>query len=246
MIAIKKMRIQKLLSQLGYGSRRQIESWIQSGRIKVNHRVATLGESISTEDAIYLDGKRCTLSTHHAAQQKTRLLLYHKPRGIVCTRQDEKGRLTVFDALPPIRLGRWIHVGRLDLNTSGLLLFTNDGDWAHQLTHPSKKIEREYAVRILGSVNTAMVKRLVQGVKLDDGMARFEDVVDSGGSGANRWFHVVVTEGRNRLVRRLWESQGVKVSRLSRVRFGPIMLPRSLSPGSWMELDPKRSFVDAL
>lgn len=229
-----KERIQKILAQAGYGSRRAIEALITEGRIKVNRRVAKLGDRISSKDHVTIDNKPCQLSSEPL---QTRVLLYHKPVGEVCTRSDPENRPTVFQSLPKIREGRWISIGRLDINTSGLLLFTNDGELANQLMHPSSLIQREYAVRIIGNVDAEMIKRLVNGVKLEDGRARFEDVVDVGGEGANRWFHVVVMEGRNRLVRRLWESQGVKVSRLIRVRFGSVVLPKSLPRGQWVELE---------
>lgn len=164
------------------------------------------------------------------------MLIYNKPEGEACTRSDPQGHQTVFESLPPIEGGRWINVGRLDINTSGLLLFTNNGGLANQLMHPSANIEREYAVRVLGQITPAMVKHLVDGVMLDNGKARFEDIVDAGGEGANHWFYVLVMSGRNRMVRRLWESQGCKVSRLIRVRFGPIFLPKSLRHGDWLEL----------
>ena len=168
-----------------------------------------------------------------------RVLIYLKPVGEVSTRKDPEGRPTVFDIMPSIQEGRWVNVGRLDINTSGLLLFTNDGELANRLMHPSSMIEREYAVRVLSNVDAKMTERLVNGVELEDGKARFEDIVDVGGEGKNRWFHVVVVEGRHRLVRRLWESQeGVKVSRLIRVRFGPIVLPKSLPRGSFRDLEP--------
>ena len=165
------------------------------------------------------------------------MLIYNKPEGEVCTRADPQGRNTVFDALPRIREGRWINIGRLDINTSGLLLFTNNGELANRLMHPATNIEREYAVRVLGQITPDMTKRLTHGVPLDDGTARFEDIVDAGGDGANHWFYVVVMSGRNRMVRRLWESQGCKVNRLIRVRFGPIFLPKKLRRGEWVELN---------
>lgn len=228
-----KERIQKILARAGYGSRREIEKLISSGRITVNQRVAKLGDRISEDDSVSIDEKLCPITS----QEKIRVLLYHKPVGEVCTRKDPEGRPTVFNALPRLSHSRWINIGRLDINTSGLLLFTNDGELANRLMHPSSMVEREYAVRVLGTVNADTTKRLAHGVKLEDGQARFEDIVDVGGDGKNHWFHVVVVEGRNRLVRRLWESQGVTVSRLIRVRFGPITLPKSLSRGAWMELE---------
>ena len=226
-------RIQKVLARLGLGSRRKLEVAIQEGRIKVNNKVAKLGDRIAIGDKVTFDGKKVTLSS---SGQELRIVMYHKPVGQVVTRHDPEGRETVFSALPEIKNGRWVNVGRLDINTSGLLLFTNDGDLANRLMHPSSGLDREYAVRVFGDITSDKVKRLVKGVKLDDGWARFEDVVDSGGQGANRWLHVVVAEGRNRIVRRLFESQDCQVSRLMRVRFGPIMLPDNLVTGRCKDL----------
>ncbi len=164
------------------------------------------------------------------------MLAYHKPVGEVCTRSDPEGRPTVFNNIPRLKQGRWLSVGRLDINTSGLLLLTNDGDLANRLMHPSSEIEREYAVRVLGKVDREMVDRLKAGVQLEDGMAAFDDIIDAGGEGANHWYHVVLREGRNREVRRLWESQGLAVSRLTRIRYGNIMLSRRIKKGKWQEL----------
>lgn len=226
-------RIQKVLSRAGFGSRRNIEKLIEAGRVQINGRIAKLGDKISQYDTVYLDGKLSLIKS-----DKLRILLYHKPLGEVSTRKDPEGRATVFETLPPLFYGRWINVGRLDINTSGLLLFTNNGDFANRFIHPSSRIEREYAVRIMGKVSSAVTKRLLYGVQLEDGKARFEDIVSlRSGNGRNRWFRVVVIEGRNRLVRRLWESQGVKVSRLIRVRLGPFILPRCLRQGEWEEIE---------
>lgn len=227
-------KLQKVLARAGYASRREIERWIEAGRIEVNGRCATLGDRVDARDRIAVDGKRFVWPE----TQDTQVLLYHKPEGVICTRDDPEGRETVFDQLPRLSGGRWICIGRLDINTSGLLLLTNNGELASRLMHPSTKIEREYAVRVLGQVDVSMVKRLTHGVPLEDGMARFEDVVDAdvGGEGANHWFHVVVCEGRNRLVRRLWASQGITVSRLKRVRFGPVSLHSSVRQGQYRAL----------
>ena len=218
---------------MGLGSRRGIEEWIKEGRIQINGKTAQLGDRMSLTDQVLLDGEPVRMTRD---KQKTRVIIYHKPEGEICTASDPEGRRSVFESLPPLDSGRWISVGRLDFNTSGLLLFTNDGDLAHQLMHPSGHMPREYAVRILGNVTQEMVKNLTHGVELEDGKARFEDIVESGGTGSNSWFHVVVMQGRNRIVRRLWESQGVRVSRLQRVRFGPIFLERSLRQGNCKDL----------
>lgn len=227
-------RIQKVLARVGIGSRRQIERWIEEGRVTVDGRPARLGERVEPDCRIALDGRPVPL---RAAGPRLRVLLYHKPEGEVCARSDPQGRPTVFDRLPTLRGARWISVGRLDFNTSGLLLFTNDGELAHRLMHPSSEIEREYAVRILGAVDDAALERLKKGVTLEDGPARFATIAFAGGAGANRWYHVTLKEGRYREVRRLWEAVGAKVSRLIRVRFGPIPLPRQLRPGRFEDLE---------
>ena len=229
-------RIQKALANSGIGSRRQIEAWIREGRITVNGRPAKIGQQVEAEVNIHFDGWLVPLKA--GAPQKTRVLAYYKPAGEVCSRKDDKGRTTVFSRLPHLKQGRWISIGRLDVNTTGLLLFSNDGELVNQLTHPSREIEREYAVRVMGDVNGEMLTRLRAGVKLDDGIARFTDIVKGEGKGANTWFYVVIKEGRNREVRRLWESQGVMVSRLIRVRFGSYLLDRGRHPGETWELEP--------
>jgi 23S rRNA pseudouridine2605 synthase len=228
-------RLQKLLARAGYGSRREIDSWIAAGRITVDGEVAQPGQRITGREHIRIDGRTIALAAT-VGRQKQRTLLYHKPVGELAARSDPQGRPTVFDNLPVIRTGRWISVGRLDLNTAGLLLFTTDGDLANRLMHPSYEIEREYAVRVLGDVGEQVIGHLLQGVELEDGMAAFDKIEDAGGRGVNHWYHVTLKEGRNREVRRLWESQGVQVSRLIRVRFGPISLPRGLRPGKYREL----------
>lgn len=230
-----KERIQKLLSRAGYGSRREIERWIEAGEILVNGQPATTGQAIDENDRVSLRGQRLHLESRLHATPK--VLMYNKPAGEVCTQNDPEGRPTVFQRLPPIRAGRWIMVGRLDINTDGLLLFTTDGELANRLMHPSSEVEREYACRVLGEVTPEMLISLQEGVELEDGKASFLRIVDAGGEGANHWYHVVLAEGRNREVRRLWESQGVKVSRLIRVRYGHIELPRYLRTGHHKELD---------
>lgn len=226
-------KIQKVLARAGYGSRRQIEAWIQAGEIHVNDHLATLGERISTQDRVYLRGELCDRLTQSI---ETRVLLYHKPEGEICTRHDPEGRVTVFDRLPVLREGRWINVGRLDYLTSGLLLFTNDGELAHRLMHPSFDLEREYRARVMGRPSAEQINALKTGVELEDGSARFESFTDEGGDGLNHWYRVTVREGRNRLVRRLFESQDLRVNRLIRVRFGSLRLPASLAPGHWQEI----------
>lgn len=227
-------KLQKVLARAGYGSRREIESWIEAGRIKINKRVATLGDRVSETDRIQVDGKFVPQS--RLKERRSRVLIYHKPVGEMCTRHDPEGRDTIFKHLPHLSSGRWISVGRLDFNTSGLLLVTTDGELANRLMHPSHRVEREYAVRVLGNVDKAMLDRLQQGVQLEDGPAHFDNIIDAGGDGANHWYHVILREGRNREVRRLWESQGVQVSRLMRVRYGSIVLPRGQKPGRWEDL----------
>jgi len=221
-------RLQKVLAKAGLGSRRQMEEWIREGRVEVDGKLAELGQKVSEAQRIAVDGRRLHIKP---ATSTPEVIVYHKPTGEICSRDDPEGRPTVFHNLPKPRQGRWIGVGRLDINTSGLLLLTTDGELANRLMHPSRGIEREYAVRLLGDIDMPMLERLVDGVELEDGKARFAAIEESGGTGANRWFHVIIKEGRNREVRRLWESQGVKVSRLSRVRYGPVVLERKLRKG---------------
>ncbi|GMQ46895.1 23S rRNA pseudouridine(2605) synthase RluB [Vibrio sp. 10N] len=228
-------KLQKVLARAGHGSRRELEALIKSGRVSVNGQVARLGERLEDENAVIrIDGH--TVSAKAQEEVVCRVLAYYKPEGELCTRHDPEGRRTVFDRLPKIRGSRWISVGRLDANTSGLLLFTTDGELANRLMHPSRQVEREYLVRVFGDVNEQKVRNVVNGVELDDGMARFEDVVYAGGEGMNHTFYVVINEGRNREVRRLWESQDTTVSRLKRVRYGDIYLDKKLPRGGWMEL----------
>ncbi|WP_159652083.1 23S rRNA pseudouridine(2605) synthase RluB [Vibrio atypicus] len=232
-------KLQKVLARAGHGSRRELEALIKAGRVSVNGVVAKLGERLEDDNAVVrIDGH--TVSAKAQEEVICRVLAYYKPEGELCTRHDPEGRRTVFDRLPKIRGSRWISVGRLDANTSGLLLFTTDGELANRLMHPSRQVEREYLVRVFGDVNEQKVKNLVRGVELEDGMARFEDVVYAGGDGMNHTFYVAINEGRNREVRRLWESQETTVSRLKRVRYGDIYLDKKLPRGGWMELDLKQ------
>ncbi|GAB3394659.1 pseudouridine synthase [Azotobacter armeniacus] len=233
--AVQSEKLQKVLARMGLGSRRDVEARIAEGRVIVNGVVATLGLRVGRNDAIALDGR--LLKREEAAEAVRRVLIYNKPEGEICTRSDPEGRPTVFDRLPRLKEGRWINIGRLDINTTGLLLFTTDGELANRLMHPSYEMDREYAVRVRGEVSEEMLENLKRGVMLEDGPARFTDIKEApGGEGLNRWFHCVVMEGRNREVRRLWESQGVVVSRLKRVRFGPVFMTADLSMGRWREM----------
>ncbi len=227
-------KLQKVLARAGFGSRREIETWIANGRIKVNGKIATLGDRVSDKDKVLVDGKKLAPQTRQ--REQVRVLLYNKPENEICTRKDPEGRATVYDHLPPLKHGRWVSIGRLDFNTSGLLLFTTDGDLANALMHPSAQIEREYAVRVLGDVTPEIVKTMHEGVLLDGHLCRFTDIQHYGGSGVNQWYHVVLMEGRNREVRKLWESQGLTVSRLKRVRFGPIFIPSTVTRGKFRDL----------
>lgn len=227
-------KLQKVLARAGLGSRREMETAIAAGRAKVNGQVATLGDRVELRDKVLFDDRPVTL--RGAEEVPRRVIMYNKPEGELCTRKDPEGRRTVFERLPRLKGERWIAIGRLDINTSGLLLFTTDGDLANRLMHPSTEVEREYAVRVMGEVRREHVVAMVEGVMLDDGPARFTDVQEFGGEGINTWFHVVIMEGRNREVRRLWESQGLTVSRLKRVRYGNIFLDKRARAGEWVEL----------
>ncbi|WP_028292727.1 23S rRNA pseudouridine(2605) synthase RluB [Oceanobacter kriegii] len=229
-----KERVQKILAVTAVApSRREAERWIAEGRVTVNGEKAVLGDRADRHDEIRVDGRVVKMDD---VGRVCRVLAYNKPVGEVCSRVDPEGRPTVFDHLPKTKGERWINVGRLDINTSGLLLFTTDGELANKLMHPSTGVDREYAVRVRGDVDEPMIERLKEGVLLEDGMARFTDVKFFDGEGANKWYHCVVMEGRNREVRRLWESQEVEVSRLKRVRYGCIFLPSSIPVGTWVEL----------
>ncbi len=229
--------MQKILARGGLGSRREIERWIVEGKLNINGKTAKLGDQLVEGDLLRLNGR--IVDWQKYAKQPTKVLIYHKPLGEVVTRRDPEGRPVVFSRLPKLAVGRWIAIGRLDINTQGLLLLTNNGELANRLMHPSFEIDREYAVRILGEVSDQLITKLTKGVELEDGEAHFDDIKYSGGEGANKWYHVVVSEGRNRLVRRLWESQDKVVSRLMRVRYGPIVLPENLKAHCYRELNEK-------
>ena len=236
------IRLQKLLAAAGLGSRRSVEQWIRDGRVTVAGKVAQLGDRAAPGDEVCLDGRKLDLNPEQLTSRE--LLLYHKPVGEVTTRSDPQGRPTVFERLPQPKSGRWITVGRLDVNTSGLLLFTTDGELAHRLMHPSSEIEREYLVRVRGRPQPGLIRQLLEGVQLDDGPARFDRVsqeIAEGepSDGLNTTFRVILHEGRNREVRRLWQAVGLEVSRLLRVRYGPIELPRELRPGTSRLADAK-------
>ncbi len=234
-------KLQKVLAAAGFDSRRAIERSIAAGQVTLNGQKATLGVRVMPGDKIVYQGKPFTVPS--ASEKETRVILYNKPEGEICSRQDPEGRATVYDKLPSLTTGRWVSVGRLDINTSGLLLFTNDGELANKLMHPSSSVDREYLVRIHGNVTDEIRKALIAGVLLDDGLAKFTDIQDSKNNehahGTNRWFYCTVMEGRNREVRRLWESQDLNVSRLKRVRYGNIFIPSYLRTGQWIELNHK-------
>lgn len=227
-------RLQKVLANAGMGSRREIEGWISAGRVMVNNELAHLGQRVVLTDQIKVDGRPVANRRLEAPERE--VLVYNKPEGELVTRKDPEGRRTVFERLPKLKHGRWIPVGRLDLNSSGLLLLTTDGELANRLMHPSRQVEREYAVRVMGEITGEQLKQLTHGVELEDGPARFEEIVESGGEGINRWFHVVIMEGRQREVRRIWEAVGATVNRLKRVRYGSVILESALKVGRWRHL----------
>jgi len=226
-------RVQKALARMGFGSRREIERLVEAGKIRINGQEATLGDCVKEGDKINIGAKRVVIS---AQDSRIRVLVYNKPEGEVSTRKDEKGRATVFDNITKLKNGRWVCVGRLDINSSGLLIFTNHGELANRLMHPSSEIEREYAVRVQGEVTPAILQTLQKGVMLEDGLAKFDSIVDAGGQGSNHWYHVVLREGKNREVRRIWQSQDIRVSRLIRVRYANVVLPRDLKQRKHVEL----------
>ena len=226
-----------MLAHAGLASRREIETWIENGEVLLNGNPAKLGDRWKAGDQLTVRGRPVDVGKR--VNQATRVLIYHKPTGEVVTRRDPEGRPTIFTQLPRLEIGRWINVGRLDINTQGLLLITNNGELANKLMHPAQQIEREYAVRVLGQIGEDLLERLRQGVELEDGPAHFNAIVEAGGEGANRWFHVTLSEGRNRIVRRLWESQHIAVSRLIRIRFGNIVLPPHIKARTYSELNPE-------
>lgn len=226
-------RLHKLLAEAGYGSRRELEEWIIAGRVSVNGLPADVGQKIGPGDRVKINGKLVNI---RFTERAARVLIYHKPEGEIVSRDDPEGRPTVFERLPMLNRGRWIAIGRLDFNTSGLLLFTNNGELANRMMHPRYELEREYAVRVIGALSEEQIKTLTQGVALEDGEARFNSLSDAGGEGSNHWYHVTISEGRNREVRRMFEAVGLTVSRLMRVRYGPVMLPRQLRRGAVSEM----------
>ena len=229
-----KQRIHKVLADHGHGSRRGIEQLIKKNKVEVNGKIAKIGQLVSEKDSFKIEGKNIVLSRN--GSKEIRILMYNKKVGEVSTRHDPENRPTVFDNLPRLNSERWVSVGRLDVNTSGLMLFTNKGELANKLMHPSSVIEREYVARIHGLVTEKILQKLINGVKLEDGLARFTDVQEGKRGKTNQWFAMVIMEGRTREVRRLWESQNLQVSRLKRVRYGDLFLPANLKQGSYKEL----------
>lgn len=228
-----KERLHKMLSAAGIGSRREMEDWIAEGRITVNGQVATVGAQVTPADVVKVDGRPVRL---HWKIELPKVLIYHKPEGEIVSRDDPDGRVSVFDSLPRLKGQRWISVGRLDFNTEGLLIFTTSGELANRLSHPRYEVEREYAVRVLGDLTTEHMDKLTKGIELEDGLANVESIYAAGGEGANQWYRLVIKEGRNREVRRLFEAIGLTVSRLIRVRFGPVAMPPRVKRGMRQDL----------
>lgn len=232
------LKLQKVIADTGFSSRRRAETLIEEGRVRVGRNVATIGMRVAPNAKIFIDDK----PLRREGATKTRVLMFNKPPGMMCTRHDPEGRPTVFEQLPELPEGRWIAIGRLDFHTQGLLLFTNDGKLAHEMMHPKQEYVREYRVRVIGEVTPEMLTHLREGVELEDGPAKFDTIVGTGSAGGkNTWYKVKLREGRNRIVRRLFESQNITVSRLMRVRFGDYALPRELETGRWQEVTPKTS-----
>lgn len=234
-------KLQKILARAGFGSRREVEKIIAEGLVKINGRTAQLGDRAFTTDNLQFKGQ--LIKETRLAKQATQVILYNKPEGLVCSRKDEKDRQTIFAKLPRIINGRWVSVGRLDINTSGLLILTNNGELANRMMHPSYQIEREYSVRIFGEVTDEMINTLKKGVKLNDGFAKFDKLSKlpkQDDDNINKWYKVVIKEGRNREVRRIWETQGLQVSRLIRTRYGDFDLPRNLRQEKSIPLDWKQ------
>lgn len=230
-------KLQKIIANAGLASRRESERWIQEGRVSVNGKIAQIGDRATVQDTIRVDGKPLRITKPEDFQRK--MIVYHKPEGEISSKKDPEGRPTIFDSLPKVRNSRWLSVGRLDFNTSGLIFFTNDGNLANKLMHPSLEIVRKYSVRVRGQVTDDILKQLQSGVELEDGEAHFDTVEDGGGEGSNHWYNVTLKEGRNREVRRLWEAFNIQVSRLHRIQYGPFELPRALKRGRWRELEPE-------
>ena len=228
-------KLQKVLARAALGSRREMETAIERGQVTVNGKVATIGDRVTNLDKIFYKGRPVNSDL---SQHRVRAIIYNKPEGEICTRSDPEGRPTVYRHLPTLREGRWVAIGRLDINTSGLLIFVNDGELANRLMHPSSQLEREYLVRVFGDVEEEMLDRLKEGVLLEDGPAKFTKIAATQHQSSNRWFYCSIMEGRNREVRRLWESQGLKVNRLKRVRYGKLIIPSYLKTGQWLELSP--------